>query len=198
MNTKIKKGFVLIILFALLVFLTAFTVNPVYAEQASETPVEITEQENGEGLSEFADKFCEYLKKLYGEDYDYYYGKIIKHWGSVEAYLISLGETLPEKYQSGWDKFVSWLSEYSVIWAPVLSLFILVLIAVIGKKQFNKLLERAVNIKVKPIVAELNLQSNATLSIIRAQKALLGSGSNEKFADEIKELDEAEKELTNG
>ena len=88
---------------------------------------------------------------------------------------------------------MGWLSEYSVVWAPALAVAIVILVALIGKRAFNSLVERIVNAKLAPIVKELNAQSKATVSIIHSQRALLGT--NEKFAEVSAELENSEKEL---
>lgn len=72
---------------------------------------------------------------------------------------------------------------------------LLIIIAVAGKKTFNRIVDRIVNTKLSPVIKELNLQSNATVSLIRAQKALLGN--NARFAGNVEELSAAEKELKN-
>ena len=108
---------------------------------------------------------------------------------------MSFGDKLPDEYKSGWEKFVGWLADYSVVWAPALAVILVVLLAVIGKKQFNKLVEKIVNVKLSPIVKELNTQSDATVAIIHAQKALLGT--NERFVETVKELEYSEKGLKN-
>lgn len=146
------------------------------------------------GLSVTVEKFTEFLKAKYGDDYEFYYNQIIEHWGSIEAYLLQFGTTLPEEYQNGWEAFVAWLGKYSVMWAPALAIAIIIIVALLGKKKFNDIIEKIVNSKLSPIVQELNTQSNATVSIIRAQKALLGN--NAKFAESVKDLDKSEKELT--
>ena len=150
---------------------------------------------NESDLEGLADSFKAYLKAKYGTDYEFYYNQIIEQWGSVEGYLLSFGTKLPEQYQSGWDKFVGWLGKYATVWAPTLAILIVILVAVIGKKAFNKLIEKVVNTKLKPIVQELNAQSKATISILQAQKVLLGNG--EKFLNTVKELENSEKELKN-
>lgn len=150
---------------------------------------------NNGNIDELVAGFKAFLKEKYGDDYDYYYKLIIDKWGSVEAYLTSFGDKLPDEYKSGWEKFVGWLADYSVVWAPALAVILVVLVAVIGKKQFNKLVEKIVNVKLSPIVKELNIQSDATVAIIHAQKALLGT--NERFAETVKELEYSEKGLKN-
>lgn len=200
--TKIKKVILALLAAALLIFICTGAVLPVSAYTTEET---VTAEEQtvtpdisgGYGdLQTVSESFLQYLKDKYGEDYEFYYSQIIERWGSVEAYLLSLGEMLPEEYKSGWDKFVSWLGEYSVIWAPALAVVLVIIVAVIGKKSFNKLVDRIVNGKLAPVIKELNSQSAATVSIMRAQRALLGN--NERFAENVKELESAEEELKNG
>lgn len=145
------------------------------------------------GLKDVAAKFTQYLKDEYGEDYEYYYNQIIENWGSVEAYLLAFGGKLPDEYKSDWDKFVGWLSEYSVIWAPVLAVAIVIDVALIGKKQFEKIVEKIVIKVINPIVKELNLQSKAQVASLRGQKALLGN--NPKFMETVTDLEISEREL---
>ena len=179
--TKLKKAFLALLAAALLIFICTGAVLPVSADTASETvtgeeqTINTDLSEEYGGLEAAAESFLQYLKDKYGEDYEFYYNQIIEHWGSVEVYLLSLGEKLPEEYKSGWDKFVGWLDEYSVIWAPALAVAFVVVAAVIGKKQFNKIFEKVVNAKLEPINKELNLQSNATAALMRAQRAFLGN-----------------------
>lgn len=191
--TKIKTTLLLILAVMLIIFVCTGARLATYAqadeEQAAELPEEHT---NIDGIAE---QFTDYLKAKYGEEYEYYYNAIIEQWGSVEGYLLAFGDKLPEQHKTSWDKFVSWLGDYSPVWAPALAVIIVIIVAVVGKKAFNKFIEKIVNGKLSPIVKELNLQSNATATIIRAQRALLGN--NERFAGAVEELTEAEKELKN-
>ncbi|MDE6597604.1 MAG: hypothetical protein K2K60_03085 [Clostridia bacterium] len=192
--TKIKIAFITLIAAMLLIF-TGIGATVTYAETEIMPPAEITETVEESNIDEIAASFTEYLKARYGEEYETYYNAIIEKWGSIEGYLLAFGDKLPEEHRNGWQKFVGWLSEYSSVWAPALAVVILIIIAVIGKKIFNKTLDRIVKLKVAPIVSELNLQSNATVAMIHAQKALLGN--NERFTESVEELTVAEKELEN-
>lgn len=204
---KTKKIFVVLLCIALLVmivvspFVVAVTASAdggtSPAEETTENVIEGEEPTDGAlAIEGIADGFKAYLKERYGEEYQYYYDRIIENWGSVEAYLLSFGEKLPEEKRTDWDKFVGWLNEYAPVWAVPLAIAIVIIVALVGKKWFNAIVDRIVNAKLSPIISELNKQSSATVSIIHAQKALLGSG--ERFADSVKELDESEKELKNG
>ncbi|MDE7329966.1 MAG: hypothetical protein K2N30_02560 [Clostridia bacterium] len=191
--TKFKTAIITLIVAMLLILIcTGATVT--YAETA-EPHAEITETVGESDIDEIAANFTDYLKARYGDEYELYYNAIIEKWGSIEGYLLAFGDKLPEKHKSGWQKFVGWLGEYSSVWAPALAVVLVIIVAIVGKKIFNKTIERIVKSKVAPIVSELNLQSNATVAMIHAQKALLGN--NERFTESVEELTAAEKELKN-
>lgn len=191
--TKIKTTLLLILAAMLIIFVCTGARLATYAQADEEQAVELPEEQTS--IDGIAEQFTDYLKAKYGDEYEYYYNEIIEQWGSVEGYLLAFGDKLPEQHKTSWDKFVGWLGDYSPVWAPALAVIIVIIVAVVGKKAFNKSIERIVNSKLSPIVKELNLQSNATATIIRAQRALLGN--NERFANAVEELTEAEKELKN-
>lgn len=208
--TKIKTLIVTLLAATLLVFMCAGGAFYALADdgEATEPPAQQQTEDTTEppknavdpdistdesSLNTLIVQFTEYLKTKYGADYEFYYNNIIEQWGSIEAYLLSFGEKLPEEHRSGWQKFIGWLTEYSPVWAPVFAVILVIFGGVIGKKQLNKLVERLVNSKLSPLVRELNLQSNATAAMLNAQKALLGG--NERFVETVAEIDKAEKEL---
>lgn len=199
--TKLKKIIAVILAAMLILFVSVGTVIPAFADSKNEVQSTVQETVNPDiscnenSFEQLVEQFTDYLKDKYGADYGFYYNQIIERWGSVEEYLLFLGSKLPEEYQSGWEKFIGWLSEYSVLWAPALAVALVIIVAVIGKKKFDKLLERIVNAKLNPIVRELNLQSDATVALIHAHEALLGN--NERFSEQVEELKAAEKELKN-
>lgn len=198
MKTKKIISAVFIVILAACIVFCPFAMSAVYAADGSQeiAAEEEINTESTAGIEGVADNFLNYLKERYGDDYLYYYDKIIDNWGSVEAYLLSFGDKLPEEHKNAWQKFVGWLSDYSSVWAPAFAVAVVIIVALIGKKQFNKIVDRIVNVKLQPIVGELNKQSSATVSILHAQKALLGTG--ERFAESVKELEKSEKELKNG
>lgn len=192
------KKIIVIILVTVLSLLTAGGVCSVFAEET--VPPEQVTEGDGSGAQEpvqepektdieqLAESFLAYLKEKYGEDYEYYHAQIIEQWGSVEAYLLSLGENLPEDYQNGWEKFVGWLGEYAAVWAPAFAVLLVIVAAVFGKKVVNKIAEL-----FKKLFKGSNQQSSALIAVIHAQKALMGT--NEKFSETVKELEDAEKGL---
>lgn len=209
--TKIKTLLITLLIATVLVFMFAGTAlcafadspdnatephAPMQTEDTTEPPKNAVDPDistDETHLTALTAQFIEYLKAQYGADYEFYYNNIIEQWGSIEAYLLSFGEKLPEEHRSGWQKFVGWLTEYSPVWAPVFAVILVIFGGVIGKKQLNKLVERLVNSKLSPLVRELNLQSNATVAMLNAQKALLGG--NERFTETVAEIDKAEREL---
>lgn len=226
---KIKTFLITILAMSLLFFMCIGFVTPALAEEMDEEPPSaeenIVDDEtmadeviNGEVIDEnsmplLVERFNEYLKARYGEEYEYYYNKIMEKYGSIEQYLLSFTEKLPEEYQDGWTRFIAWLHQYSVVWVPTLIFIVLIAIAIaiklIAKKFYNKglndfkkWLEGTVdkkvndklNEKLTPVAIELNLQSSAIGAIMRSQKLLMGN--NEKFASAVKDLEDSEKELT--
>lgn len=197
--TKIKTAILLMLSVLLVLFVSVGSTLTTHADAGETLPIEETEEgaeTNDEGFDELVAQFTAYLKDKYGADYEFYYNQINERWGSVEAYLMSFGEELPEEYQNAWQLFIGWLGEYAPIWATALAIIIVIIIAVVGKKQFNKIVEGIVNKKLRPIENELNLQSTAMISNLRAIKLLLPN--NEKYTETAKELENAEKELKNG
>lgn len=191
-----------LIVLTLVILLSALCFGGVCGTYAEETlpPEQVTEgeentpqnpdneAEEGNGIQKLVDSFVAYLKDKYGEDYELYYNRIIEEWGSVEAYLLSLGENLPEDYQNGWEKFVGWLGEYASVWAPALAVVLVIVAALFGKKLVHRIAEL-----FKKLFQGSNQQSAALIAVIHAQKALMGT--NEKFSENVKELEEAEKRL---
>lgn len=198
MNVKIKKVILLLLAATLIIISSAGAAVKTYAETAEEVQTEeqlaqdgeIDTVEDGADFNEVVERFTEYLKEAYGADYDYYYNLIISQWGSIENYLLAFGDYLPEEARNGWETFIGWLSEYAPIWATALAIIALIVALILKKRQMRTVVEQT----VAPIVKELNAQSKATATMMRSQKALLGT--NGKFSEVVQDLDESEKELT--
>lgn len=157
------------------------------APGTSETQTDGNETEN------LVDRFIENLKEKYGEDYEYYLNAILEQWGSVEAYLLSLTDNLPDGFRAGYTDFIAWLGDYSPVWAPALAVALVIVGFIVGKKALNTILNKIVEARIQPIQDELNKQSEAQAAQLKATRALLGT--NEKFAEERKAAENAEKQL---
>lgn len=206
MSKRLFKSIILVLTATVMLFL--FAGMTVYAHADTEdifqndtnsanSPDIVTDEKEdeteNEGIESVSERFVEYLKTQYGADYEYYYNKIIDNWGSVEGYLLAFGDKLPEDAQSDWEIFVGALRDYAPVWATPLAIIMVIIMLVAGKRVLNKAIEKIVNAKLKPITNELNLQSTATVSMLNSQKALMGSSA--RFAENVKELEEAERGL---
>ena len=107
--------------------------------------------------------------------------------------MLAQTDNLPEEFQTGYTNFINWLSEYAPVWAPCLAVALIIIGFIVGKKALNKMLARLVDARVSPIQSELNKQSEAQAAQLKATRALLGT--NEKFAEERKAAETAEKNL---
>ena len=172
--------------------------EPDTGDATPETPTD--EETPDDGVTGLVDRFIENLKDKYGADYEYYLNAILEQWGSVEAYLLSLTDNLPDEFQAGYNDVVGWLGKYAVIWAPCLAIVLVVVCAIFGKRLVKKILDKITELFVKPIenklklqAEELNKQSEATAALLKSNRALLGT--NEKFAEERKAAETAEKKL---
>lgn len=200
--TKIKNMIVSVMLAALLVLVAAVAL-PV-AVSAEEIPADVSDTSEdlpaGEDTSEtedetlsLVDRFIGNLKEKYGEDYEYYLNAILEQWGSVEAYLLSLTDNIPEEFQAGYNEVIQWLGDYAPVWAPVLAVALVIFAVLFGKKVVNKWFNKIVEARIQPIQAELNKQSEAQAAQLKVTRALLGT--SEKFAEERKASEQAEKKL---
>ena len=195
MSAKLSKKYLIAFMIAITIVL--FFAFPVYKVNAEEVEEPVIEEETQEfDIAELVDKFTQYLKDKYGEDYEEIYNGIIAQWGSIENYLLQFGdEYIPEKYNAGWQSFVKWLKNYAPIWATPLAIICVIIIAVFGRKTFDKIVDKITNNKLKPIIEELNKQSSAMATQLKALKAILPN--NEKFSETTAEIESKEKELNN-
>lgn len=163
-------------------------------EETDETDEETEEtEETDESIESVAASFVAWLKIALGENFETYYNSIIDTWGSVEEYLMQFGEYVPEQYQTGWQDFVAWLSEYAPIWATILAIALVIIVFTVGRKIFKGILQKTVDSKTETLSEELNKQSTAQAAQSKALIALLGN--NEKFATYVKELEDTQKNL---
>ena len=192
---KSQKLLLSLVLVAAVLFAVLSAFPLAYAEElppdmVAEEPLEPTDGSETENL---VDRFIANLKDKYGDDYEHYLNAILEQWGSVEAYLLSLTDNLPDELQTGYADFIGWLGEYASIWAPCLAVALVIIGFIVGKKALNTILNRIVEARIKPIEEELNKQSAAQAAQLKATRALLGT--NEKFAEERKSAEDAEKKL---
>ena len=98
------------------------------------------------------------------------------------------GATRPQENQHATHTVVARLAEYATAWPPALAVMLVIVAALFGKKLVHRIAEL-----FKKLFQGSNQQSSALIAVIRAQRALMGT--NEKFSENVKELEEAEKRL---
>lgn len=195
-STKILLSLALVAALVLLLFTAiplAYAEEAVPPDTVTEEPQTPETPEDGSETENLVDRFIANLKDKYGDDYEYYLNAILEQWGSVEAYLLSLTDNLPDELQTGYADFIGWLGEYASIWAPCLAVALVIIGFIVGKKALNTILNRIVEARIRPIQEELNKQSEAQAAQLKATRALLGT--NDKFAEERKAAETAEKNL---
>ena len=161
------------------------------------TETETVSEIESEKINALVDSFISRLKSQYGEDYQYYYNKIINQWGSIEEYLLSIvTEDTPDAVASGWTAFVKWLGEYSPVWGSIFAVVVVIIVVLLGKKALNKVTGFVIGTgakfktlfgEVNKIDAALNAQSKALVKLL---------GENEKFKEERAELEKTAEDLS--
>ncbi len=202
-----KKLFVVFLAAVLLLF--GISASCVYIaasaeETAQETPVEGQEPAVGEeqgqpdetpqegeesGMQALIDGFIAQLQARYGDQWQQYYDRIIADWGTVEQYLLSLVlEDSPDVVKSGWEEFVSWLGEYSPVWASILAAVLVIIVVVFGKKALTA---------IKNFFVSLFKSKNKEYQALTAQnEALLALlGENPKFEERRAALKASNEEM---
>jgi len=183
------------------------TVFTVYAAETAEgteqTEEETTEptEPTTEGQEEEVDNETiaanvkEYLQSIYGDDYETYYNQIIENWGSVEKYLLSASENLPEEHQYKVTELITKINTYIGVAADGV-LLLCVGIYIICRARKNK--------KVQSDLDRLKTASNQTQSAeLAIMSSLTAHGEalkqlmpNQKFETATTAITEAETELT--
>lgn len=149
-----------------------------------------------EGAQGVAESVQEYLKAIYGDDYEKYYNQIIENWGSVEKYLLSASENLPAEYRYKAAELLTTVNAYIGVGADAV-LLLCVGVYIIYRAKKNK----KINADLKTLKACSNQTQTAQLALIQSQKAQSASLQKllpgERFEAEIAELIESDKALDN-
>lgn len=160
---------------------------PVEEEQGQ--PDETPQEGEESGLHALIDGFIAQLQARYGDQWQQYYDRIIADWGTVEQYLLSLvPEDSPDVVKSGWEEFVSWLGEYSPVWASILAAILVIIVVVFGKKALTA---------IKNFFVSLFKSKNKEYQALTAQnEALLALlGENPKFEERRAALKASNEEM---
>lgn len=194
---------VLVAVFTLAVCLfcsqTAYTASASgTTEIAADSGENIPVTTGGETLAEesqgVAESVQEYLKAIYGDDYEKYYNQIVENWGSVENFLLNASENLPEKYRYKATELLTTINAYIGVGADAV-LLLCVSVYIIYRAKKNK----KINADLSTLKAQDNQIEVAQLAIIKSQKAQSAAFQKllpgEKFEKEVSELTESDKAL---
>lgn len=175
-----------VLLFALLpafgsVRAYAFSVEPMSAEATSQSEEEFAPEEEAApeedgALGGLVDGFLAKLKAKYGEGYEAYLDVILSEWGSVEDYLLSLAGERDDPASNGWRAFIGGLSETAPVWAPALS--VLLLIAVyLYKRYTERRTAKEFRSYKTTMFRELNKMQESLYALGKSELKQLGTGS---------------------
>lgn len=209
-SKKFTTVFILAIISVFILSVCLFCLQTAYAEPLGEDGVEITtedgvnestppETDTGEELPDVgsdtvSDSVKEYLKSIYGEDYERYYNQIIENWGSIEKFLLSASENLPESYKYRVQELLLKVAPYVAIAADTIMLLAAGFYIFYRAKKNKK-----VNTDLEKVKAALNQTGTAELAIIESLQAQSQSLKRllpgERFAAETAALTESEETL---
>ncbi|MGN0807991.1 MAG: hypothetical protein ACI4MN_06065 [Candidatus Coproplasma sp.] len=179
-----KKFNVILILSLLMVFmLGAFFCSRQYvyaasaeevqsvSENAENQPVE-GEDVSGEQTDEptsngVSDSVKQYLMSVYGAEWETHYNQIIEQWGSIEKYLLSASENLPDEYKYKAQELIVNAGGY----VPIIAYCLLILGAIaftIYQWRKNKKVARDLD----SVKAGQNQELEGELAIMDGLKAL--------------------------
>lgn len=198
-----KKRILAAVITAVFLFAAVFFTTATLAASAAETPMETPAATDGESpdnpqtaMQALVEGFIEELRAKYGAEWQTYYDAILNEWGSVEAYLLSLGpDDAPDPVKNGWEAFVAWLGEYSPVWGSILAISLVVFAALFGKTIVTKIkgFGAAVMDKFKTLFSSVNKQ----YEVLKAQNDALMKllGDTPKFEEQRKALEKANEEM---
>lgn len=155
-------------------------------EVGGETPAE-----EPQGVT---DSVREYLKSIYGDDYEKYYNQIVENWGSVEKFLLNASENLPEEQRYKATELLTTVNAYIGVAADAV-LLLCVSIYIIYRSKKNK----KISSDLKTLKACSNQTQAAQLALIKSQKAQSASLQallpGDKFDGAVTELKESDRVL---
>lgn len=165
------------------------------SENAENQPVE-GENVSGEQTDEptsggVSDSVREYLMSVYGAEWETHYNQIIEQWGSIEKYLLSASENLPDEYKYKAQELIINAGGY----VPIIAYGILIIVAIaitIYQWCKNKKLKDDLN----SVKAGQNQELEGELAIMNGLKALFTVFKEltpgEQFIESRKKLESAE------
>lgn len=157
-----------------------------------ETPA--PEQTPESGAQSITQSVQEYLKAIYGDDYEKYYNQIIENWGSIEKFLLNASENLPEETKYKATELLTTINAYIGVGADAI-LLLCVGIYIIYRAKKNKKVSTDLE-KLKTAQNQTQAGELAIIDGLKAQSAALRELTpGERFAEVNARLAESEQAL---
>lgn len=169
------------------------------APTTPETPV--PEQTPDNDRKSITQSVQEYLKAIYGDDYEIYYNQIIDNWGSVEKFLLNASEILPEETKYKATELLSTINAYIGVGADAV-LLLCIGIYIIYRAKKNKKVSNDLD-KLKTAQNQTQAGELAIIDGLKAQSVALRELTpgerftvvNARLAESEFKLDEAAEEV---
>ena len=170
-------------------------ISPVTPEDGSDGPTVDTDSQT---LSE---QIQDFLRGVYGDDYESYYAQILEHWGSIENFLLNASELVPEEYRYKATELITTINAYMGVAADGVLLLGIAIYAIFRYKRNKQISKDLTTLK-----NDDNQIETAQLAIMESQKAqsaalrelLPGTrfeGTVNGLAESDKKLDSAAEEV---
>lgn len=141
------------------------------SENAENQPVE-GENVSGEQTDEptsggVSDSVKQYLMSVYGEEWESHYNQIIEQWGSIEKYLLSASENLPEEYKYKAQELIMSVGGY----VPLIA-YCLLIIGAMAISIYQRVKNKRLAGEIASVKAGQNQELEGDLAIMDGLKAI--------------------------
>lgn len=168
------------------------------SENAENQPVE-GENDSGEQTDEptsggVSDSVKQYLMSVYGAEWETHYNQIIEQWGSIEKYLLSASENLPDEYKYKAQELILSAGGY----VPLIA-YCLLIIGAMAISIYQRIKNKRLAGEIASVKAGQNQELEGDLAIMDGLKAIFtvlkDLTPGERFDDAREALTSAEAKL---
>lgn len=209
MNIKKFTAIILIALLSVFIlgafFCSRQSVYAVFAEEAQNVsenaenqPAESEdvsgEQTDGPASDGVSDSVKQYLMSVYGAEWETHYNQIIEQWGSIEKYLLSASENLPDEYKYKAQELILSAGGY----VPLIA-YCLLIIGAMAISIYQRIKNKRLAGEIASVKAGQNQELEGDLAIMDGLKAIFtvlkDLTPGERFDGAREVLDSAEAKL---
>lgn len=141
------------------------------SENAENQPVEgedvsgeQTDEPTSDGVS---DSVKQYLMSVYGAEWESHYNQIIEQWGSIEKYLLSASENLPDEYKYKAQELIMSAGGY----VPLIA-YCLLIIGAMAISIYQRIKNKRLAGEIASVKAGQNQELEGDLAIMDGLKAI--------------------------